>query len=96
MAAYFPSLLNSLIVALFAFLASCAGPGEPRGFTAPQWLLTTQNQSALWGYQLLGSNFFWNETAACVDISTLINYRWLGLGVPTTYLESSYLRLSNH
>jgi hypothetical protein len=55
------------------------------GFTDPVWSMVTRNQSALFGYQLLGSQFF-NTSAVCNNISIASHGLWNGQ-IDDTYVE---------
>jgi hypothetical protein len=55
------------------------------GFTDPAWSMVTRNQSALFGYQLLGSQFF-NTSAVCNNISIASHGLWNGQ-IDDTYVE---------
>lgn len=66
------------IIAAFIRLVSASGD------TAEAWLLATQNQSSLFGYQLVGSMYF-NTTQVCNNISVASHGLWVGT-------EGSYIQ----
>ena len=64
------ALLLSIIAALSTLVAGS-------GYTAPAWLLVNQNQSSLFGYQLVGSRFF-NSSDVCSNVSIASHGVWNG------------------
>lgn len=60
------------------------------GDTGLNWLLATQNQSALFGYQLIGSTFF-NDTQVCNNISIASHDLWTG--TMGTYIQRRGLHI---
>lgn len=55
------------------------------GYTAPEWSMVSQNQSALFGYQLVGSRLF-NTSDVCKNVSIASHGVWNG-HVDTTYVQ---------
>ena len=55
------------------------------GYTEPAWTLANQNQSALFGYQLVGSRLF-NTSDVCKNVSIASHGLWNGQ-VDTTYVQ---------
>lgn len=60
------------------------------GYTAPEWSLTNQNQSALFGYQLVGSRLY-NTSEVCKNVSVASHGVWNG-HVNPTYVQREFLR----
>jgi hypothetical protein len=61
------------------------------GYTAPAWSLVSQNQSSLFGYQLIGSRFF-NTSEVCNNVSIASHGVWNGQ-VDTTYIRRALPRI---
>ncbi|GAB7324380.1 hypothetical protein MBLNU13_g08323t2 [Cladosporium sp. NU13] len=58
------------------------------GYTAPEWSLTNQNQSALFGYQLVGSRLY-NTSEVCKNVSVASHGVWNG-HVNPTYVQRAF------
>jgi hypothetical protein len=73
----------------FAFIlstiTSLAAVVSGSGYTAPEWSMVNQNQSALFGYQLVGSRLF-NTSDVCNNLSIVSHGVWNG-HVDTTYVQ---------
>ena len=78
------TLILSIIAALTTLVSGS-------GYTAPEWSLTNQNQSALFGYQLVGSRFF-NTSQVCNNVSIASHGVWNG-HVNPTYVERGLLHI---
>jgi hypothetical protein len=75
------------VLATFTTLATLVSAS---GYTDPAWSMTTHNASALFGYQLLGSNMF-NTSDVCNNISIASHGLW-NAAIDDTYIE----RMRNH
>jgi hypothetical protein len=80
------ALILSTIAPLVAVVSSS-------GYTAPEWSMVNQNQSALFGYQLVGSRLF-NTSQLCNNISIASHGVWNG-HVDTTYVQRELLHVSS-
>ena len=75
------TIILSTITALATLVASS-------GYTAPEWTLVNQNQSALFGYQLAGSRLF-NTSDVCRNVSIASHGVWNG-HVNPTYVQREF------
>ena len=75
------TIILSTITALATLVASS-------GYTAPEWTLVNQNQSALFGYQLVGSRLF-NTSDVCRNVSIASHGVWNG-HVNPTYVQREF------
>lgn len=78
------TLILSTITALTALVYGS-------GYTEPAWSLVNQNQSALFGYQLVGSRLY-NTSEVCKNISIASHGIWNGQ-VDTTYVQRGLPRI---
>jgi hypothetical protein len=76
----------TLILSIITALATVVSGS---GYTAPEWSMVNQNQSALFGYQLVGSRLF-NTSQVCNNLSIASHGVWNG-HVDTTYVQRELL-----
>jgi hypothetical protein len=79
------SIKMHFLAPIFATITALSTLVSASGYTDPAWSMTTHNASALFGYQLLGSNMF-NTSAVCNNISIASHGLW-NAAIDDTYIE---------